>query len=401
MTESQKTDPATPTDDTPRNWRYAGSPPEPAMLRFARILWRRKALVVLGALLPTILVALAIYLWPVQYTTTFVYQRPLTESEYDVLLRRFYSAENLGKIVARLRERGIADYAAKLEQAETEEALEKLIRFRVSPAYPARLQTTDPNTSEQIGLFKAKLFYIKITGDSKSDMAGISDVITANFASVLPLYDIRDDVIESIREFEKLVAEIDDNRFTNGIDLQKETARLEKLLSVADGPSEAAQPNVVLQFTEVAESWEFLPLSSQIQTAQTKIIDLQETLRSDKEMYSYYLKVLELNGRLLRQIEGNLLTDYTVQEFVGFLDEQLGTCKEEALADYMKSYIRKTHNLRLVNTRASEKPVVYPVPKHILGRGALALVVFLMVMACIAVALEYGHEWHVPSAARS
>lgn len=392
MNESQQSVSGTITDDGHRSRPEAPARPEPAMLHFGRILWQHRVLIVLGSLLPAILVGTSIRLWPVDYTTTFVYERPLAENEYHVLLRRFYSSENLAKIVERLRDHGATDYVTRLEGAETEQALQKLIRFRVSPAYPTRLQTTDPNTSERIGLFKAQLFYIDITGRSKSDMAAVSDVVTANVENVLPIYDIRNDLKESIHKFKKLAVEIEDNRFGLTVDLQKEKTRLEKLSSLAATASEAPEDNLVLQFTDVTESREFLPLPYQKRAVQSKIIDLQETLSSDEEMCGYYLKVLELNGRLLSEIEQSLLTYYTVQEFLDFLTAQLAAGEETELADYLRSLIHKTQNQTLVNTRAGEKPVVYPVSKRMLSRSVLAFLVLLMITTFMAVAHEYGHE---------
>ena len=49
------------------------------------------------------LVALLLFLWPRKYTATFVYEHPVKESEYNVLVRRFYSLENLAKIHPRAR----------------------------------------------------------------------------------------------------------------------------------------------------------------------------------------------------------------------------------------------------------------------------------------------------------
>ncbi len=392
MTESQQTAPTANTDNPRTDTLTAHRPQEPGVLRYAQLLWKRRFMILLGSLLPAVGLAFAIHAWPVEYTTTFVYERPLMESEYNVLLRRFYSSENLDKIVSRLREKGITEYAAKLENTETEQALERLIRFSVSPAYPTRLQSTDPTTSEDISKFKAQLLSIEIVGDSKDDMAAVSEAITTNFENVLPIYDIRNDLKESIRDIEELAAEIADSRFSMTVELQKEKTRLEKLSSLAKAPSETAQSNVVLQFTEVAESREFLPLPLQRDAVQSKIIDLQETLSSDEEMYSHYLKVLTLNGRLLSEIEGSLLVYYTVPEFLSFLNEQLQACDENVMIDYLKSYIRKTRGLTLVNTHAGEQPIVYPVPKHVVKRGVLALIVFLMIMTFIAVVLEYGQE---------
>jgi hypothetical protein len=370
----------------------AGGEHEPAVLRFFRLLWGRRILIACGSLVPALLVGAALHLWPSKYTVTFVYERPLTESEYNVLMRRFYSSENLGKIVSCLNESGVSSYAEKLEQAETEEALERLIRFTVSPAYPKRLQTTDPTTSERISSFQAQLLYIDISDDSEQDMAAVSGAVTANLENVLPIYEIRNALKESIQQFKVRAAEIEDNRFTLTLELDKERQKLGKLTRLGETPSAATEDNVVLEFTDVRESRDFLPLPYQVRAVQSKIIDLEERLDSDQEKYSYYLKILDLNDKLLRVIEPSILTYYTAGQFLEFLGSQLLECKDDALADYLKSYIRKTENLVLVNTRAGEKPVVYPVPKHVMGRSVLAFVVLFMMAAFVAVALEYRRE---------
>ncbi len=391
MNESRQTVRATPNEPS-EPLRY-----EPAWLRFGRIVWRHRLLVALGSLLPAVAMGAALYLQPVQYTTTYVYQRPLAESEYNVLLRRFYSAENLAKIVDRLRDKGINAYAHRLDEAKTEQALQNLIRFRVSPAYPARLHTTDPNTSERISLFKARLCYIDITGDSQRDMAGISEVVTDNFENVLPIYNIRNDLREAIQELKEQAAEIEENRFSLTMELKKQQTRLEKLSELAGAATEIDRENLVLEFTDVGESSAFLPLSYQIRAVQSQIIDAQESLSGAEEMYGHYLKVLELNGRLLDEIEENLLTYYTVQDFLDFLGSQLATCDEEELAGHLRSYIRTTQNLSLINTRAGERPMVYPVPKHLLSRSAMVFVIALMIALFVAVVLEYGRQNRGPT----
>ncbi len=367
---------------------------EPAVLRYFRLLWYRRGLIVCGSLVPSLLLATALYLWPKKYTVTFVYERSLTESEYNVLLRRFYSSENLARIIGRLRESGVSGYAEKLEQAQTEEAVEEFIRFAALPAYPKRLQTTDPTTSERISTFQAQLLYMDIGGDSREDVAAVSAVVTANLENVLPVYEIRNALKESIQEFKILAAEIEDNRFALSLDLQKEKEKLEKLIRLGDTPPAGAEGNIVLQFTDVREAREFLPLPYQVRAVQSKIIDLEEELSSDQEKYGYYLKILDLNDKLLKVVEPSILTYYTVGQFLEFLGGQLLDCQDDALADYLKSYIRKTQNLILVNTRAGEKPVVYPVPARVMGRSALAFVILLMATAFVAVVLEYGRERH-------
>lgn len=362
---------------------------EPGVLRCGRLLWRRRRLIVLGSLLPAVLVGALLVLAPTKYTVTFVYERPLTESEHNVLLRRFYSSENLDKIIGRLREGGVSRYAAKLQEAQTEAGLEEWIRFSVSPAYPKRLQTTDPMTSELISAFRAQLLIVDISGDSKEQTASVSAVVTDNIETMLPVYEIRNALKESIQEYKALAAEIETNRFAASVELQKERKRLQKLTALDQTPTGVVEGNVVLEFTDLQENRQFLPLPYQVRAVQSKIIDLEEKLESDQQKYSHYLKVIDLNDRLLNTVETNILTPYTVAQFLEFLGAELLASEDEALADYLKSYIRRTQNLALVNTRAGERPVVYPVSKNVAEQSILVLVVFLMITVLAAVALEY------------
>jgi hypothetical protein len=385
-----------PTASSPNETRPSGreesSYREPGILRYLRLLWERRLLILSGSLLPAFLVALILYLLPRKYTATFVYERPLAESEYSVLLRRFYSQENLDKIVGRLQEQGLTNYVQQLDQARTQQSFERLIRFEVSPMYPKRLQTTDPCTSEKISAFKARLLSIKVCGDSEDEVANVAGVVTGNIESVLPIYDIRNHLKESLQKLRSDAADIEDNRFKLSVDLQKEKAKLEKLKALEGAPAETAQGSVVLEFRDVEKSHDYLPLSYQVRAVQSKIIDLQETLTNNTEKYNFYLQVLDLDNRLLGKIEESLLTYYTAQQYLGFLGEQLLACKDQPVSDRLKSYIRKTENLVLVNTRAGEKPVVYPMSKGVVKNSVLTFILFLMVAMFVAVLLEHRRE---------
>ncbi len=419
MDEPQHTaaNPIEPRDSRPAPFSYR----EPGALRYLRLLWERRGLILGVSLLPALLVAVILSLWPRRYAATFVYERPLAESEYNVLQRRFYSQENLDKITARLREQGLANCAQRLDQVRTQQSFEGLIRFEVAPMYPRRLQTTDPCTSEKISGFKARLLSVKVVGDSEEEVAGVSAVVTGNIESILPLYDVRNHLRESLQKLRDDAAKIEGNRFTWSLDLQKEKAKLEKLKVLRDAPGEAASGNFTLQFNiettpptfqrvrpvtpktgdlqellgtgaEKYSFYGFLPLSYQIRAVESKIIDVQETLTNDTEKYNFYLQVLDLDNRLLAKIEESLLTYYTAQQYLGFLGEQLLACKDQSVADHLKSYIRKTENLVQVNTRAGEKPVVYPVPKGVMKHAVLVFALFLMIAMFTAVLLEHWRQ---------
>lgn len=370
--------------------------PEPAILRYLCLLWKHKVQIAVISLVPAAIVALVLSLWPRKYTATFVYERPLAEIQYTVLQRRFYSQENLDKIAGRLREQGLADYAGRLDKARVRQSFDKLIRFEVAPMYPRRLQTTDPATSTQISAFQAKLLFVRVFGSSEPEVRKVAAIVMGNVESVLPIYDIRKDLKESMQRYRLLAAEIEDTRFELTLELQQEQTKLEKLNTVDGAVPEATQSGIVLQFDDVQKSREFLPLSYQVRAVQSTIIDMQETLAANAKKYEFYLQVLDLNGRLLSRIEESILTDYTAEQFIGSLHERLQPCEEGALADYLKSYIRKTENLILVNTRAGEKPVVYPVRKGIVKNSGLVFAVSLMMAVLVAVLSEHRRRLSVP-----
>ena len=376
------------TSGSPGEGSDAASHREWVLLDYLCLLRRRRALILGGSLVPALLVVLVLSLWPRRYTATFVYERPLTESEYSVLLQRFYSRENLDKIIGRLQEKGLVGYAARL-QAQPEQAFAKLVRFEVEPPYPKRLQTTDPATSERISALQAQLLFIHITANSQQEVSGVAEVVIGNFEEVLPVYEVRKTIKDSIQRFKTRAAEIEDNRFSRMLDLEREKASLEKLRSLGDETPSAPAGEVILQFTDVPSSREFLPLSYQLRAVQSKIIDLQETVATDAQRYYYYLQVLDLNNQLLRKVEESLLTYYTVQQFLDFLGGELLSCEDEGVSDYLKSYIRTTENLILINTRAGERPMVCPVSKYVARSGILTFIVCLMVAVFAAVLLDY------------
>lgn len=374
--------------DEPRGGPQGVSSEGPAIFRYLHLLWMRRFMIATLSAAPAVAVAVLLFLWPPKFTATFVYERQFSESQHSVLLRRFYSQENLDKIIRRLREQGLGDYARRLDQARVRQSFDKLIRFEVSPMYPKRLQTTDPTTSAAISAFQSRLLFVKVIGDSEQQVVRAGAIMTDNVENILPLYDARNELKESIQRYQTLAAQIEDNRFALTVDIKAEQGKLQKLKGVEGAVAQTARDNIVLQFTDVKNSSEFLPLPNQVLAIQSRIIDLQETLASDNEKYGFYLKVLDLNNRLLKRIEENLLTDCTIQQFLTFLSEQLLVCEDTAVADHLKSYVRKTENLVLVNTRAGEKPVVYPVAKGTARNSVLTFVLFLMVSLFAAVLSE-------------
>ena len=163
-------------------------------LCFVSILWKHRLLVVAGSVLPALLLTLAMHLMPIRYAMTLRYKRPLPDSEYRALLDKFYSKENLGTIAAHLREKGMADYAGRLEQAGPRRSLERLTCFRVSSARPKPLPADDPTVSQRPEPGEPRLLDVTITGWSQDDLPGIADTVAGSVEAALAIHDAGDAV---------------------------------------------------------------------------------------------------------------------------------------------------------------------------------------------------------------
>ena len=369
----------------PRDWESEVPYREPSILRYLRLLWGHRGLILVGSLLPTLLIALVLYLWPEKYTVTFFYERRLAETEYNVLLRRFRSQENLDKLVGRLQEQGLTHYVRNLERAQTQESFDKLIRFEVLPAYPLRLQTTDPCSSERISAFRAKLLSVQITGSSAQEAAGAGTIVTANIEDILPLYDLRNYLKDSLTKLRGDAAKIEEDRSKLSFDLQKENAKLEKLKALAgakDTPGETAPGGVILQLG-MDPSRGPLPLFYPVQGGPPKMVNPQDMFSPGAEKYNLY-EFLPLSYQVGRSSPRSSIcrrrsvaiptsTIWTCKRWTSTTgcsprwkpacrpttrrSNTSGSCasncacEDPTLADYLRSCLGKMENLVLVNTR--------------------------------------------------
>jgi hypothetical protein len=361
---------------------------ERTLLHYLNILWRWKRLIILGSVLPALVVGLILLLLPSNYTVTFVYEQSPTEKDYNVLLGRFHSAENLDKITNKLRESGLDEYAKKTIKARRNQSLEKMVKFKVLPFYPKRLKTTDPTTSEKIGGLKAQLLHIVIVARPEKDIRAIAAIITNNFKSIIPLYSMKSELDDAIREHRTKMGTIEENRFGLQLSLDREKATLAKLKNVKTDDSATGQSNVILQFNNVADSNEYLPLPYQIQAVESRIINIEETIRENQSKYDYYRNVLSLNEMLFDEIEDKMSSYYTIGQFHSFLTNLLEGYKDQDVADYLKSYIKKVENTMLSITLITENPEVYQVRKGIVTKTAFTFLVLLMIIIFVSFLLE-------------
>lgn len=362
---------------------------ERTLLHYLNILWKWKRLIILGSVLPALVAGLILFLLPSNYTVTFVYEQSPTEKDYNVLLGRFHNAENSDKITNKLRESGLDEYAKKIIKARRKRSLEKMVKFKVLPFYPKRLKTTDPTTSERIGSLKAQLLHIVIVARPEKDIAAIAAVITNNFESIIPLYSMKSELDGAIREHRTKMGTIEENRFGLQLSLDREKATLAKLKNVKTDDSATGQSNVILQFNNVADSNEYLPLPYQIQAVESRIINIEETIRENQSKYDYYRNVLSLNEMLFDEIEDKMSSYYTIGQFHSFLTNLLEGYKGQDVADYLKSYIKEIENTMSSITLITENPEAYQVRKGIVTKTVFIFLVLLMIIIFVSFLLEY------------
>jgi len=218
------------------------------LIDYFRVLYKRKCFILLGSVLPALIVGLILFFRPTNYRVTYVYDVKgesfydvknegvydikgrgvygakgqitgdvgnwnLNEKNYNVLLDRFYSAENADKIVDKLRENGLDRYAGLISSAR--EDLEKFLDFEALPPYMdlSKVNVTDPAKMEQIRQFKALLLKLTIIGRPKNDIPKISLVIRGNLKNVIPVYLVQEQLKAAARRYRAKMANIEENRF--------------------------------------------------------------------------------------------------------------------------------------------------------------------------------------------
>ena len=132
----------------------------------------------------------------------------------------------------------------------------------------------------------------------------------------------------------------------------------------------------------------YLPIESQIQTAESKIIQLEEIIKENEEKYKYYKNLLDLNEKLFAEVQNKALSGYTIQQFRLFLLESVKEVEKEELKDYLSSYAKRIENRIAASIPVTENPGTYAVSKGTAKKSAIVFVIALMISVFAAFLLE-------------
>ena len=225
------------------------------LIDYFRVVWKRKYFIVLGSALPALIVFLFIYFSPKDYKLTYLYDIglteksyktllydiSLTEKNYKTLLDKFYSAENLGKLTAKLKENKLNGYWQEINESN--------VKLEVSPSYFSNngAQATDVDNLQKIQKVTGTLLAMTITGRPRKDIEKISSIIRDNFEKVIPIYDTKQELNTTIIDLKTEMADIEERKFDLELELKRKKAISEKLKKMEPADSNETLDGIVYQ----------------------------------------------------------------------------------------------------------------------------------------------------------
>jgi len=328
------------------------------LIDYFKVVWKWKYFIVLGAVLPAMLVCLILLFSPKEYKVTYTYDIGLEEKSYEILLQRFYSAENLDKL------------AAKLKKTKLDESIKQL---------------SEVNIQLEIS---GKLLSLTIVDRSQDNIQIISSIVRDNFEKVIPMYSVKEELGSAIAELKTKMANIGENKFDVELELESRKTVLTKLEKLAPADTSKISDGIIFQFDEISGNSEYLPLTYQIQATKSKIINLDETIRANQEKYNYYEDLLSLNKRLFDEVNDKASSDYSIQDFHSFLIYIVNEYEDKKSVHYLNAYIKKIENIISANVPIIDKPRIYLSKKGIVRKSAIVFVVLIVITTFAAFLFE-------------
>jgi hypothetical protein len=373
---------------------------EISLIDYFIVLWKRKYFIFLASVLPALIVGIILFYLPKNYKATYVYdvrddiERTndvggcgLDKTNYEILLNVFYGEENLNKLDDKFHKNGLEKYVKQISNSS--EQSEKFVEFEAVPPFLnlSKVNITDPEQLNKIRSMKALLLKVTITGKSREDIHKMSSVIRDNIEDIFPLYMVQKQLSAYVKEYNNNLADIERNRFGLRLALNDVNEVLAGLKKINAGVPGEKLDNIVLQFN-VGEQSQYLPLSYQIQAAESKRIALEGNIKANEENYKYYKDLLDLNHKIFAELNSKLSSDYTIGQYKTFLTGLAAGYEKPQLKDYLSSYVRKIENRISASKPITEKPQINPIAKGTVKKSGKVFVISLMIAVFVAFLLE-------------
>jgi len=398
------------------------------LIDYFLVFWKRKYLILLGSILPVLIFGLFCFFSPRNYKVTYAYDVreqgtdvkdqdidigrqsvytdaegrtiyvvrnydvygmgnwDLNENNYKILLDRFYSTENLNKIVEKLHEMDLVAYSGRISQ---EGRLKKFVHFEVSPPFfdLSKAGLTEPANLEQLRQLKALLLNMTIIGRPKNDITKISSIIRDNLENVISVYMVKDQLGAATRKLRANIAGIEENRVNLERALKTNKLVSAKLKNIKTKTSDTSKSNIALQF-DISGKTEYLPVEYQVQAVESKTIQIEEEIAATVEEYNYYKDLIILNEKLLAELKDKTSSYYTIQQFHSYLTELIDSYETNELKDYLSSYTKRLENRIVASVPVTENPGTYAVSKGTVKKSAIVFAVAFMMSVFTSFLLE-------------
>ena len=342
------------------------------LIDYFLVIWKRRYLILLGSIIPTVVAGLFFLQTPRNYKVTYVYDigelirgdvhdRDFSEKNYKQFLGVFYDQKNTSRIITKL-----PDFDPHS------------VEFEVWPSYIDLSETRIINAEqlEQIHSLTANLLYMAIVYKNREKLFSISSVVRDNFENIIPLYYIEQQLVESIRQTRSKLAKIEEGKFSLKLSLEKNTNILARLKKITTNGSDQNRDSVTLQFDMGAKT-EYLPLGYQIQAAESRIVELQEEIDTNEKLYGYHKKLLNINNKILEYLQ-NKSANYTIVNFHAFLTSLAEKCADAEQAEYLSSYIKDIENRMSTNVPVAAQPEITNLPRGTVKKSGIVFAIALM-----------------------
>ena len=342
------------------------------------VLWKRKWFILFASVLPALIIGLVVFLLPKDCTLTFTYKLELGKKDIRMLEDAFYSEENIEKLIGKLQAAGAEDYVRKLAGKD----LRKVAAFEVLPSFlPATSESIKSfEEAQQFKQIKGSLLLVHITLDSGENMSRAALIFRENIENIIPLYSEKEYLNQNVMGFKDKMAAIEEARYALNLGLERKKSTLDKLKKLSsDGLDKLPSDNIVLQFSDIKDSGVYLPLPYQRQAVETQIINIEEQVRANNEMYGYYADLLKLNEKLFSFANKAIASDSTLGQFHSSLTDTQAEYKDNAkTADYLSAYIKRVENKVTINMPITEKPQICPIAKGTVKKTGIVFVIAFM-----------------------
>ena len=372
-------------------------------LRLYEILWRKRVFLFLFCVMPSLVFGCYIYFSPRAYRAQLHYPVILTGTDLQKLLGRFYSGENMQRLVDNMQAAGLSEIPEELADAESVADLREIIDVEVMPDYidfanrknlKLSLQRSWAENIEKIEQLTAQLVAIRIEGSPKRELVESVHWIRRNLELELPLYDLMDGTRKRITKLNRELAAIEEARDSNRLALTRSLEILAGLeVHGAKAGNEGVRPEVQLSLKDIENESPYLPLSLQIQSYQSEVTRLEAFMADGERQHAFKTRLRDLFGRFYEELSTHIdKSDYSLDNYRDFLAGQAVSLTSEEERNLLAAHARLVENMALERTPLTSGEQVQPMARGTITKTALLFTGLLIVGIFLCCLQDYSRN---------